>query len=159
MEAIAARVLGKGRLGAEGQKSIDRWRRQNKNPCHQLGLWQQYRKWHHPQVSGGMMACLQRDLLPAATFEAPWKPLQLEVMMEPSAAMMCASFIVQDEAMGMMYMDTVTTSMGQVALGGPHLMVQVPGPTIEDITTSPNEWVDDHLWVKEWVDDCLLAEE
>ena len=66
-------------------------------------------------------------------FEAPPEPLQLEATIEPAVVMMCASRIVQDEATGMMYMDTVTTSVKQVALGGPHLAVQAPGPTIEDV--------------------------
>ena len=51
--------------------------------------------------------------------------------------MMYTSCIVQDEAMGITYMDTVTTSVGQVALGGPHLAIQTPGPTTEDITDLP----------------------
>ena len=65
------------------------------------------------------MAYLWRDPLPVTTFEVPPEPLQLEVANEPTVAMMCTSCILQDEAMGMMYMDTVTTSMGQVALGAP----------------------------------------
>ena len=39
--------------------------------------------------------------------------------------------------MGITYMDTVTTSVGQVALGGPHLATQTPGLTIEDVTNLP----------------------
>ena len=70
-------------------------------------------------------------------FKAPPEPLWLEVTIELSVAMMCTSHIVQDEAMGMTYMDTVTTSLGQVALGGPCLATQTPGPTIEDITNLP----------------------
>ena len=83
------------------------------------------------------MACLQRDLSLAAAFKVPPEPLWLEATIELAVAMMCTSHIVQDEATGMMYMDTVTTSMGQVALGGPCLVVQALGPTIEDITDLP----------------------
>ena len=46
------------------------------------------------------MACLQRDPLPATTFEVPLEPMQLEAMVKPTVAMMCTSCIVQDEAMG-----------------------------------------------------------
>ena len=47
-----------------------------------------------------------------AAHEAPLEALWLEAVMEPTVATMCASCIVKDEAMGMTYMDTVTTSMG-----------------------------------------------
>ena len=56
------------------------------------------------------MVCLQRDPSPVTAFEVPPEPMRLEAAIEPAVAMMCASRIVQDEAMGMMY--TVTTSMG-----------------------------------------------
>ena len=76
------------------------------------------------------MACVWRDPWPVITFEAP-PELRL-----PAVVMMCASCIVQDETTGMMYMDTITTSMGQVALVGPHSAIQALGPTIEDITNT-----------------------
>ena len=66
--------------------------------------------------------------------EVPPESLQLEMTIEPAVATMCTSCIVQDEATGITYMDTITTSVGQVALGGPHLATQTPRPTIEDIT-------------------------
>ena len=60
--------------------------------------------------------------------------IQPEVMAEPVVAMMCTTHIVQDETMGVTYMDTVTTSMGRVALGNSHMVAHPQGPTIEDIT-------------------------
>ena len=48
-------------------------------------------------------------------------------------ATMSASCIVKDEAMGVTYMDTVTTSMGQVALSGPEQGTPAKGPIVEDI--------------------------
>ena len=83
------------------------------------------------------MACLQRDLLPANTFEVPLKPMQLEAMAEPAVATMCNSRIVQDEATGITYMDTVIASVGRVALRGHHLATQTPRLTIEDATDLP----------------------
>ena len=79
----------------------------------------------------------QRDPLPETALKAPPEPLWLEMQIKPAIAMMCTSHIVQDEATGITYMDTVTTSMGQVALGDPHLAIQTPGTTIEDITDLP----------------------
>ena len=84
-----------------------------------------------------VMACLRRDPSPATALEVPPKPLWLEPPIKPAVAMMCTSHIVQDKAMGITYMDTVTMSMGWVALRGPHLAIQTPGPTIEDITDLP----------------------
>ena len=59
-----------------------------------------------------VMACLQRHPWPEIALEAPLEPLQLEIPIELAIATMCASCIVQDEAMGITYMDTVTTSVG-----------------------------------------------
>ena len=60
-----------------------------------------------------------------------------EVMVEPTVATVYASCIVQDEASGVMYMEMVTTSMGQVALGCSHPVAQIPGLTIEEVTDLP----------------------
>ena len=57
--------------------------------------------------------------------------------MGPTVAMMGASCIVKDEATGITYMDTITTSVGQVALSGPSQGTQAMGPIIEDITDLP----------------------
>ena len=73
-----------------------------------------------------VMACLQRDPLPVTTFEVTLEPKQPEAMVEPTVATMCASHIVQDEAMGITYMDMVTTSVGQVALGSSCLAAHNP---------------------------------
>ena len=72
-----------------------------------------------------------------ATIEAPMEPMQPEMMAETAVAMMCTGCIIQDETMGVTYMDTVTTSMGKVALGSSLLVAHPPGPTIEDITNLP----------------------
>ena len=69
--------------------------------------------------------------------EDPWELMQPEVMAEPMVAMMCTSCIIQDEITGVTYMDTVTTSMGRVALRSSCLMTQTPRLTIEDITNLP----------------------
>ena len=85
----------------------------------------------------GVVACLQRDPSPMATIETPMEPMQLEIMAESVVVTMCTSCIVQDETMGVTYMDIVTTSMGRVALRSSCLVVCPPGPTIEDITDLP----------------------
>ena len=55
------------------------------------------------------------------------------MIVEPTVAIMCTSHIVQDKAMGITYMDMVTTSVGQVALGSSCLVAQTPRLTIEDV--------------------------
>ena len=47
---------------------------------------------------------------------------------------MCTTHIVQDEATGVTYMDTVTTLVGRVALRNPRMVANIQGPTVEDIT-------------------------
>ena len=47
---------------------------------------------------------------------------------------MSASCIIIDEATGVTYMDTITTSVGRVALSGPEQGTPTRGPIIEDIT-------------------------
>ena len=54
--------------------------------------------------------------------------------MGPAVAMMYTTRIVQDEATGVTYMDTVTALVGRVALGNPHMVANLQGPTVEDIT-------------------------
>ena len=85
----------------------------------------------------GVMACLQRDLSLVVAYEAPPDPLLLAAVVEPTVAMMSTSCIMTDEVTGITYMDTITTSMGQVALGGPSQGTQAMGPIIEDITNLP----------------------
>ena len=72
--------------------------------------------------------------MPVDAHEAPPDPLQLAAVVEPTVATMSSSCIVKDDATGMTYMDTMTTSVGQVALSGPNQGTPVKGPIIEDIT-------------------------
>ena len=52
--------------------------------------------------------------------EVPQDPLRVAALLAPTVATISASCIVRDEAMGVTYMDTVTTSVGWVAISGPH---------------------------------------
>ena len=52
----------------------------------------------------------------------------------PGVVTMSTSHIVKDEVTGVTYMDTVTTSVGRVALSGPEQETPAQGPKIEDIT-------------------------
>ena len=69
-----------------------------------------------------------------AAVRASMEPIQPEVLAEPVIASMCTSHIVQDETMGVTYMDMVTTSVGRMALSSSCMKQCSPAPTIEDIT-------------------------
>ena len=49
-------------------------------------------------------------------------------------ATMSASHVVLDEATGVTYLDTVTTSVGRVTLSSPEGEIPAPQPEIEDVT-------------------------
>ena len=66
-----------------------------------------------------VVAYLLRDSSSLAPTEAPPEIRQPYTLMGPAVTMMYATCIVQDEATGVTYMDTVTTSVGRVALGIP----------------------------------------
>ena len=55
-------------------------------------------------------------------------------VLAPTVASMSASCIVKHGAMGVTYMDTVTTLVGRVTLSGPEQRALTQGPIIEDIT-------------------------
>ena len=85
----------------------------------------------------GVVACLLRDSPLPAPIEAPPEIREPDMLMEPTVAMMYATCIVQDEATRVTYMDTVTASVGRVALKNPHMAATLQGPTVEDITNLP----------------------
>ena len=89
-------------------------------------------------------ACLRRDPLPTATIEAHMEPMQPEILAEPTIPTMCTSCIIQDETMGVIYMDMVTTSVGRLALSSSCMAACSPSPTIEDITNLSQEGKDDN---------------
>ena len=85
----------------------------------------------------GVMACLQMLELVEVDLEAPMGTMPIRLVATPGISSMSASCIVKDEVTGITYLDTVTTSVGRVALSSPDPEACSTGPTIEDIT----EWV------------------
>ena len=80
-----------------------------------------------------MTTCL-RNQLPEEVPKAPPVPVAVGMMAAPGMVTMSASHVVWDEATGATYLDTVTTSIGRVALSVPEGRIAMPGPEIEDIT-------------------------
>ena len=66
--------------------------------------------------------------------EVPHDTLSIGVVATPGISTMSTSHIIRDEAMGVTYMDMVTTSIRRVALSGPDQEASSQGPTIEDVT-------------------------
>ena len=53
--------------------------------------------------------------------------------MESIVTTMYATHLVWDKATRVTYMDTVTTSLGRVALRNPHMVATLSGPTVEKL--------------------------
>ena len=77
------------------------------------------------------VACLMRDSPSLAPIEAPLETRLPNVMVGPTVATMYATQIIQDEATGVTYMDTVTTLVGRVALENPCMVANLQRPTVE----------------------------
>ena len=90
----------------------------------------------------GVTACLKRDESPERTPEVSPNPLTIGVVTAPGMATMSMSHIMREKMTGITYMDTVTTSIGRVALSGPGQETPSQGPTIEDVT--------DLIWKVTW---------
>ena len=78
--------------------------------------------------------CLWRDQSLEEVHKVSPGPLGMAVVSGPALVTMSTSHIVKDEVMGVTYIDTLTTSVGQVTLSGPKQEALVQGPIIEDIT-------------------------
>ena len=90
--------------------------------------------WTTPPTSFlGVMACLRRDQSLEGTHEVSPDLLMVGVMLAPGVVTMSTSCIVKDEVTGFTYMDTVTTSVGRLALSGLEQDTSAQGPTIEDM--------------------------
>ena len=111
MEALQQEFWGKEGLALKGEgASVDEGTKSE--PTLPTGPLETAQQVTPPLDFQEVMTCLWKDPLPAAAHEALLEPLWLEAVMEPTVAMMCASHIMKDEAMGVTYMDTITTSMG-----------------------------------------------
>ena len=69
-----------------------------------------------------------------AAFEVSLEFTWPEAAITPTVATMCANHVIQDEVSGVTYMETITTSVGQVALSPIHPATQNAWLTIEDVT-------------------------
>ena len=77
-------------------------------------------------------ACL-RGQSPREVPETPPVLLAVGMITAPGVATMNTSHVIQDDATGATYLDTVTTSVGRVTLSFPEGTTSALGPEIEDI--------------------------
>ena len=77
---------------------------------------------------------LTRDQPLPVAIEAPQEVRPPDLMVGPTVATLLATQISQDKVTGITYVDTVTTSVGQVALETTHMAADPRGPILEDIT-------------------------
>ena len=84
----------------------------------------------------GVTTCLHVPELVEVDLELTVGILPVELVAATGIASMSSSHIVKDEFTGVTYMDTVTTSIGRVAISGLGLEAFPTSPTIEDIMDS-----------------------
>ena len=80
------------------------------------------------------MAFLWMLELVEVDLEPPMATMPIGLVATPGISSMSASHIMKDEVTGVTYLDTITTSVGRVALSSPDLEAPSSGPTIEDVT-------------------------
>ena len=80
----------------------------------------------------GVMACLK--MLEVIEVDQELPIMSMGLVMTPGISSISSSCVVKDDATGLTYVDTVTTSIGRIILSGPDPNATPMGPTIEDIT-------------------------
>ena len=84
-----------------------------------------------PHGFAGAAACLKTPELMEIEWEMPVGTMLIGMVMTPGLSSISLSWVVKDDTMGLVYLDTMMTSVGKVVLGrsDPN-----EGPIIEDIT-------------------------
>ena len=70
-----------------------------------------------PQGFARVMACLKTPEVMEVGQEMPVGTMSIGLVMTPSISSVSSSHVVKDDTMGLVYMDTMTTSIGRVILG------------------------------------------
>ena len=75
-------------------------------------------------------ACLRTLELVEVDQDTPASVVTMGVILDPSMSSICSSWVMRDDEKGLVYLDMVTTSIGQMVIGSTE---PKEGPTIEDI--------------------------
>ena len=83
-----------------------------------------------PRGFAGVVACLKTPGLVEVDQGMPVGPMSIGMVSNPGLSSITSSQVVKDDTMGLVYLDTVMTSIGRMVLGSTE---SSEGPTIEDI--------------------------
>ena len=86
-----------------------------------------------PRGFTGVTSCLRAPKFEETGQEAFKNTTSIGLEATPGISSVCVTRVVKDDETGLVYMDTVTTSVGQVVLGTDSISSN-DGPVIEDIT-------------------------
>ena len=78
----------------------------------------------------GVTACLRTLELVEVDQDTPASVVTMGMVSNPGMSSICSSWVVRDDEKGLVYLDTVTTSIGRMVIGTTELK---EGPTIEDV--------------------------
>ena len=84
-----------------------------------------------PHSFAGVTACLRTPELVEVDQDTPASVVMMGVVSDPSMSSVCSSRVVRDDEKGLVYLDTVTTSIGQMVIGSTE---PKEGLTIGDVT-------------------------
>ena len=87
-----------------------------------------------PQDNAGVIACLETPEPAQTSQDMSMDVMSIRMVTTAGISSMSSSRVVQDDTTGLIYMDTITTSIGRVVLSGPDPGKSSSGPTIEDVT-------------------------
>ena len=84
-----------------------------------------------PHGFARVVVCLKTPELVEVDQGMPVGPISIGMVSNPSLLSISSSRVVKDDTTGLVYLDTITTSIGRMVLGSTE---SSEGPTIEDIT-------------------------
>ena len=84
-----------------------------------------------PHGFARVVACLKTQELVEVDQGMPVGPISIGMVSNPGLSSISSSWVVKDDTTGLVYLDTIMTSIGRMVLGS---MESSEGPTIEDIT-------------------------
>ena len=84
-----------------------------------------------PHGFARVVTCLRTPELVEVDWEMPVGTMSIGMVSSPSLSIISSSRVVKDDTTGLVYLDTIMTSIGRMVLGG---LEPSEGPAIEDIT-------------------------
>ena len=70
-----------------------------------------------PHGFAGVTACLKTTKLVEVDWEMPVGTMSIGMVLSPGLSSISSSWVMKDDTMGLVYLDTVMTSVGRIILG------------------------------------------